>query len=67
MTPADIKRDLDKIQVMITALKEQLRTVRDIKATSKSTFKSKLTKLEKHIALTVELSQKLTESYGRKK
>lgn len=62
----EIKRDYDKVLVILAYLTAQLQTVRDIKANSKSTVKERLSKLEKHLALSVQLSKDLLERYNKK-
>ena len=56
---------LEKVTVLYEESKEILRIVRDLKAGAKSTKKAKLTKIEKHAALMVDLYMDLGKAYSK--
>lgn len=58
---------IEKIIVLSEATKLHLRTVRDLKASAKSTKKTKLTKIEKHTALLVDLYADLEKAFEKSK
>jgi hypothetical protein len=60
-------RELDKIDQLVSESIANLRTVRDLKAISKSSTKARLTKIERHQALLVELLNDLKQNYKNNK
>ena len=58
---------LEKIVILHEESKEILRVVRDLRAGAKSSKKAKLTKIEKHAALMVELYMDLGKAYSKDK
>jgi hypothetical protein len=61
-----LETDKIKVTILIAVEEGNLRTVRDLRACSKSTIKNKLTKIEKHTALVVEELKKLAAMYAKK-
>ena len=59
-------RDLTKAKLLLMQQTHALRVVRDLKVLAKSSKKAKLTKIEKHSALLVDLLEDLTKAYGKK-
>jgi hypothetical protein len=59
------KRELDKTTALVTSAVENLRTVRDLRAIAKASNKTRLTKIERHQALLVDLLKDLQNAYGR--
>jgi pantothenate synthetase len=55
--------ELEKAVKLLEEAKANLRTVRDLRALAKSTKKNKLTKIERHAALLVDLYQDLIKAY----
>jgi predicted acetyltransferase len=47
--------------IILENLKAQLQTIRDLKAISKSSTKQLLTKIEKHVGLSTQLTKELQE------
>lgn len=62
----NVKIGLAKTEALIVTQTEHLRTVRDLRADSKSTIKNKLTKIEKHVALVLEELKNLKAMYEKK-
>jgi len=60
------KIDYEVTRMVLENLKGQLQIIRDLKAHSKSTTKGRLTKIEKHLALSKQLTEELVEKYGSK-
>ena len=56
---------LEKITILHEESKVVLRVVRDLRAGAKSTKKTRLTKIERHAALLVDLYEDLKSAYAK--